>query len=317
MRNETPGAMDRITTKTNHRGGIMNALTVTNADSISVVLIESCLNGLAPNTRRAYQARIRNWLHWSKGAILSRQSVKQHIRALELSGASAQVRNQALAALKKLAREALELDLMDAVSAGQIDSIRTTKASGIRTGCWLTVEQAKALLLSVDRTTIIGKRDAAALALLMGAGLRRDEVCQIRFDQLNWRAGCQIQNLIGKGNRVRTIKLAPWGVDLLKDWIHYPSADTSPFVMRSFHNGAINGSLSPAAVRDIVRHYGSRIGLPDLNPHDLRRTFAKLARAGGAQLETIQRSLGHASLRTTEIYLESGEAANAGDFIQL
>jgi site-specific recombinase XerD len=79
----------------------------------------------------------------------------------------------------------------------------------------------------------------------------------------------------------------------------------------------MNGSLSPAAIRDIVQHYGTRIGVPALNPHDLRRTFAKLARQGGAELETIQRSLGHASLRTTEIYLESGDTANAGDFIQI
>jgi integrase len=81
--------------------------------------------------------------------------------------------------------------------------------------------------------------------------------------------------------------------------------------------GRINGSLSPAAVRDIVRHYGSLIGIPDLNPHDLRRTYAKLSRLGGAPLETIQKSLGHASLRTTEVYLQTGEECNAGDYINL
>jgi integrase len=38
-------------------------------------------------------------------------------------------------------------------------------------------------------------------------------------------------------------------------------------------------------------------------PHDCRRTFAKLALKGGARLEQIQLSLGHASIRTTERYL--------------
>ena len=82
-------------------------------------------------------------------------------------------------------------------------------------------------------------------------------------------------------------------------------------------DGSINGSLSSSAVRDIVRRYGRAIGVPDLAPHDLRRTHARLAREGGAPMETIQKTLGHASLRTTEIYTSTGEEANAGDFLQL
>ena len=82
-------------------------------------------------------------------------------------------------------------------------------------------------------------------------------------------------------------------------------------------DGSINGSLSSSAVRDIVRRYGRAIGVPDLAPHDLRRTMARLSRNGGAPMETIQKTLGHASLRTTEIYTSTGEEANAGDFIGL
>lgn len=41
----------------------------------------------------------------------------------------------------------------------------------------------------------------------------------------------------------------------------------------------------------------------DIAAHDLRRTFAKLAHKGGAPVEQIQLTLGHASLKTTERYL--------------
>ena len=84
-------------------------------------------------------------------------------------------------------------------------------------------------------------------------------------------------------------------------------------LIRSIHGD----TLSTAAVRAIVRRYGRAIGIPDLAPHDLRRTYAKLARAGGASLETIQRSLGHSELRTTERYLGTGECTNAGDFVMI
>ena len=91
-----------------------------------------------------------------------------------------------------------------------------------------------------------------------------------------------------------------------------------PLLLRSIRaSGALNGSLSTATVRTLVRRYGAGIGIPDLAPHDLRRTYAKLSRLGGAELETIQRSLGHASLQTTERYLATGEECNAGDYIDL
>ena len=52
-----------------------------------------------------------------------------------------------------------------------------------------------------------------------------------------------------------------------------------------------------------MSRYAKAIDLPELAPHDLRRTFAKLAHKGGAPLEQLQLILGHASLRTTERYL--------------
>ncbi len=54
-----------------------------------------------------------------------------------------------------------------------------------------------------------------------------------------------------------------------------------------------------------VKKYGAEIGRPEIAPHDLRRTYAKLARGAGAQLEQIQITLGHESLDTTRRYLGS------------
>jgi integrase len=78
----------------------------------------------------------------------------------------------------------------------------------------------------------------------------------------------------------------------------------------------ISGQTAFQMVRDTAR----RAGLPSVRPHDLRRTCAKLARAGGAPIEQIQHVLGHASVQTTERYLGSrlelapGKAAT--DFIE-
>ncbi len=58
--------------------------------------------------------------------------------------------------------------------------------------------------------------------------------------------------------------------------------------------------MSAQAVWNIVQRYSP---VEKLTPHDLRRTFAKLAHKAGAPIEQIQQSLGHASIQTTERYL--------------
>ncbi len=64
----------------------------------------------------------------------------------------------------------------------------------------------------------------------------------------------------------------------------------------------VGDSLTSQAVQDIVKEYAAKCGY-ELAAHDLRRTFAKLARKGGADLMQIQLTLGHASVSTTERYI--------------
>lgn len=61
--------------------------------------------------------------------------------------------------------------------------------------------------------------------------------------------------------------------------------------------------MTPRGIFEVVQRCGDEIGAPKLAPHDLRRTFAKLAHKGRSGLEQIQLSLGHASITTTERYL--------------
>ena len=70
-------------------------------------------------------------------------------------------------------------------------------------------------------------------------------------------------------------------------------------------------TLTEAVRRWKVTIVAFQYGVWQAEPH------ARLAREGGAPMETIQKTLGHASLRTTEIYTSTGEEANAGDFLRL
>jgi site-specific recombinase XerD len=70
----------------------------------------------------------------------------------------------------------------------------------------------------------------------------------------------------------------------------------------SRHGHVASRSLSAQAVLAIVKTYANKLRLA-VSPHDLRRSFARLAHLGHAPIEQIQLSLGHASVVTTELYL--------------
>ncbi len=112
-----------------------------------------------------------------------------------------------------------------------------------------------------------------------------------------------IADLLGKRNRVRTVPVPGWCKAAIDVWAARAQL-TAGHVMRPLNKaGHITGDfLTTGSVYPIVRSYAAQIDMP-LAPHDLRRSFAKLAHKGRAALEQIQLSLGHESIVTTERYL--------------
>lgn len=157
------------------------------------------------------------------------------------------------------------------------------------------------------------------IALLLGCGMQRAEACALKVEQVRtMRDRILIVDLVGQGGRVRYVAVPQWAALDIQRWIEELETLDGNYLLRSItSSGTIKDSLSPAAIRDIVQRYGKQIGVPDLKPHDLRRSHSRMARLGGAPIEVIQKTLGHASIRTTELYLQAGEEANAGDFIEI
>ncbi len=90
-------------------------------------------------------------------------------------------------------------------------------------------------------------------------------------------------------------------VDAWKAFAHLEEG----FVFRRVNKGdnLMGEGVTPQAIRDIVNGYAEKLQNQGIAPHDLRRTFAKLAHKGGSPIDQIQLSLGHDSIQTTEKYL--------------
>ena len=143
-------------------------------------------------------------------------------------------------------------------------------------------------------------RDAAALALMYGAGLRISEALGVARRDAPVGARDRLQ-VLGKGAKPRVVPvIAPVraAIEAYLDLCPYPLAPAGPLFV-----GARGGPLSPRIIQLAVERLRGALGLPDsATPHALRHSFATHLLGSGGDLRAIQELLGHASLSTTQIY---------------
>lgn len=265
----------------------------------------------SPHTRRAYARVLQEFQRWrtdNGNPPFVKASIQRYRSQLEerhYSGASINLR---LAAIRKLASEAADNGLLPAGVAAGILRIGGVSRRGFRLGRWLDLAGAQALLSQPGGQTLKERRDRALLAVLLGAGLRRDEASRLRVEQIVLRDGRWIiADVAGKHNRIRSVPIAAWTKQAIDEWTE-PAGVKTGRVFQALNKAGriVRLSLSAQAIYEIVRDRCARCGHA-AGPHDLRRTFARLAFRGNAPLHEIQASMGHASLTTTERYLGLGQ----------
>ena len=264
-------------------------------DSLAALALSAVAS---PITRGSYRGYLKRFLEFGRARRLDRDTVTAYICTLRADGKSASVIRQAIKAIRVLAFEAHIRHLISDVDLSGILAIRQAPQSGNRAGNWIQLTDVQALIRLPRRVTTEGARDAVILGLLVGCGLRRAEVATITWDRYQVREGRKVLvDLIGKGGKIRTVPVPGWvAADLDRWWLHNPDD-------RIVGCGRVN-------IWYTVRKYMSQLALmpghehcANVSPHDLRRTLAKLMDKAGAPLAQISATLGHSSIRTTQIYL--------------
>lgn len=137
---------------------------------------------------------------------------------------------------------------------------------------------------------------------MMAAGLRREEAASMQFSDIIKQDKRYVLNVTGKGAESRVAPVSDRLAEAIIDWQFL--IDAGGMVLRSLGRNRIPGdSISTTGLYNIVQKRGKMIGKPDQQPHDLRRTFAELGRRAGVPISQISKLLGHASIETTQEYL--------------
>jgi site-specific recombinase XerD len=271
-------------------------------------LARLALDGLSsPSTFRAYSAAIDEFLTWAPYQPVpefSKALVQQYKSMLIEKELAPSTINQRLAAVRRLTTEAADNGLLDPAVAAAITRVHGIKCSGVRLGNWLDEQHAAALLTTPPGDSLRGKRDRAVLALLFGAGMRRSEVAGVVVEKLRvieerW----VIADLTGKHRRIRSVPVPTWAMAVLNDWLDAASITAGPVFRPIDKTGNVrNRTLGAQTIYNIVRQYGPFVD-PAVRPHDLRRSFARIAYENHAAIEQLSITLGHSSISTTERYI--------------
>lgn len=284
---------------------------ITNQVADFETLVASILAApMAHSTRGRYARKLREFLEWwdqTGRRPFSPELVSAYAGWKHDNKNPAFDIQHALQAVRAFARAAAQRRWIDAITLDGIMQIRGPKIYPIRTGQWLTEEQMLKLMKQPDRETMSGKRDYVLLGLLLYCGLRCDEAALVRFEHVQIRdSRPALVNLVGKGDKRRSIPMPTWLFCAIQEWV-LDAGLTTGYILRAMpgHHQRVrtDKKMGRTGVWMRMKLHAVAAGFGDIIPHDLRRTFGRVSRANGAELEQIQQSYGHAQLTTTMQYL--------------
>ena len=136
----------------------------------------------------------------------------------------------------------------------------------------------------------------AIIFLLYGCGLRVGEVLNLKFEDIDQeRMVLTVRG--GKGNKDRQIGIDTGILSIILD-------DYNQVLPKEYlFNGQFGNQYSDRSINSFLKYYAKKVGISKrVHAHQLRHCYATHLHEGGVELATIQKLLGHSSIKTTGIY---------------
>jgi len=294
------------------------------SSGLSVQLLQSVpeesvwlANNLSPHTRRAYKRDVSHFVKFL--GISSAAELRQVNRAAVLAWRNDMMSRQTkprtirrrLSALSSLFTHLVDQRVADVNPVREIKRPHVNRRQGTTRA--FSTKEARKILDAPDATTIQGLRDRAILSVGLQAGPRRAEIASLLVKDFHTNAGYKSLHFIRKGSEDHSLALNPQTVQRIEEYLasagHRNDLDGPLFrpIRRNQLRTDARRHLHPEAIDRILRKHVARLGLDTgYSAHSMRATFITTALNNGANLEDVQRDVGHADPNTTKLYDRRG-----------
>jgi integrase/recombinase XerD len=262
-----------------------------------------------PHTQKAYLMAVRRFLAWAEGEGVELPAITPGMigRYVVGLGGSASKRNLHLSALRGFFDRLVNRHVVILNPAASVKGVKETVMEGKTPE--ISIEQARALLASVDTATLIGKRDKAIIASLAYTLCRAGAVAKLRLGDFQYDGSQYVLRFQEKGGKSREIPVRHDLQLFIVDYLEAAGIAAEPKDRPFYRTGnARSGKLTSNAmdsvtVCEMVKRRLKRAGLPEsFSPHSFRVTGITGLLADGVPLEDVQYLAGHAEPRTTGLY---------------
>ena len=154
------------------------------------------------------------------------------------------------------------------------------------------------ILVSFSPKSTQDFRDIAIIELIYSSGLRVSEATNVKLD--DFEDNRNFLRVLGKGSKIRLVPVGHYANDAISAWLEKRNLihSESKYLFLNLRGKKI----STRSVQERIRKISVIQGLPPVNPHMLRHSFATHLLESSGDLRSIQELLGHSSLSTTQIY---------------
>lgn len=255
---------------------------------------------MSPHTLEAYrrdlnkvlafcaQASIASW------AALDIQRLRQLVSRLHQQGQSSRSIARLLSAVRGLYHYLNREGLCDHDPANGLAPPKGER----RLPKTLDTDRALQLLEGGVEDDFLALRDHAILELFYSSGLRLSELTGLNLEQMDLADG--LVQVLGKGSKTRVLPVGRKAREALQAWLPLRllanPEDDAVFISQKGRR------LGPRAIQLRVKGAGERELGQNLHPHMLRHSFASHLLESSQDLRAVQELLGHADIKTTQIY---------------
>ena len=257
------------------------------------------IKGLSTNTIKSYQRDLIKFSHFSEAAnvdnfdMFTEEICSSWIADLFQQNVSARSIQRHISSAKGFFEYAQKNTL---ISGSPFELINSPKSPNYLPNV-LSPEDVEQLL-NFKPKNIQETRDMAIVELIYSSGLRVSEA--VNVDLNDFEESGNFLRVLGKGSKTRLVPVGRFAQSAIDKWIEerkkISTIDEALFV------NLRGGRISSRSIQERIKTLALMQGLPPVNPHMLRHSFATHLLESSGDLRSIQELLGHSSLSTTQIY---------------